>query len=294
VFERLDRMADELRRDRSRQKLAQAVTLYHLLVEGTLAQPGQHLIEEHLEARDVLPGFRAGMANVSHDEQRHIAFGVKLVADLVAEEPECRDAIAELIREVLPYSTAVYVPPGWDERYPAAMGVTLEEQHAAGNRAFEQKLRAAGVALETLPGPALVPLDLTPEERAREALVMLRAGILGEKDGPPSTDPDAVGAFFAAVARAADVREAPDGGLTVQWEFDDAGRWQVHVDRRSAVASPGATRRADVRISGRFEEWVDVATGRKPALRALASRRLRVSGTPLALWRLGRVFPVAR
>src|SRR5215204_2879332 len=32
VFARLDRMADELRRDRSKPKLAQAVTLYHLLV----------------------------------------------------------------------------------------------------------------------------------------------------------------------------------------------------------------------------------------------------------------------
>src|SRR3712207_4484156 len=80
VFARLDRMADELRADRSKPKLAQAVTLYHLLAEGTLAQPGQHLIETHLEKRGVLPGFQSGMANVSRDEQRHIAFGVKLLA----------------------------------------------------------------------------------------------------------------------------------------------------------------------------------------------------------------------
>src|SRR5437763_15255106 len=32
VFERLDRMGDELRRDRSRPKLAQAITLYHLVI----------------------------------------------------------------------------------------------------------------------------------------------------------------------------------------------------------------------------------------------------------------------
>ncbi|MGK2955320.1 MAG: hypothetical protein ACSLFI_06585 [Solirubrobacterales bacterium] len=44
VFERLDRMADELRADRSLPKFAQAVTLYHMIVEGTLAQPGQHYI----------------------------------------------------------------------------------------------------------------------------------------------------------------------------------------------------------------------------------------------------------
>src|SRR5262249_28409345 len=58
VFGRLDRMADELRRDRSRPKLAQAITLYHLVVEASLAQPGQHFIEESLERRNLLPGFR--------------------------------------------------------------------------------------------------------------------------------------------------------------------------------------------------------------------------------------------
>ncbi|MBV8429706.1 MAG: ribonucleotide-diphosphate reductase subunit beta, partial [Solirubrobacterales bacterium] len=34
VFGRLDKMADELRKDRSKPKLAQALTLYHLIVEA--------------------------------------------------------------------------------------------------------------------------------------------------------------------------------------------------------------------------------------------------------------------
>ncbi|MEA2187892.1 MAG: ribonucleoside-diphosphate reductase beta chain, partial [Solirubrobacteraceae bacterium] len=75
TFARLDRMADELRRDRSPRKLAAAVALYHVVVEGTLAQPGQHMIEESLERLDLLPGFREGIRNVALDEQRHIGFG---------------------------------------------------------------------------------------------------------------------------------------------------------------------------------------------------------------------------
>ena len=35
------------RRDRSLPKFAQAITLYHMVVEGTLAQPGQHYIEDY-------------------------------------------------------------------------------------------------------------------------------------------------------------------------------------------------------------------------------------------------------
>jgi ribonucleotide reductase beta subunit family protein with ferritin-like domain len=115
VFSRLDRMASELRRDRSKPKLAQAITLYHLVIESMLAQPGQHFIDESLSRLGVLPGLRPGIGNVSRDEQRHIAFGVKLLSDLVREDPECEPAIDEILRELFPFTAAVFVPSGWDE-----------------------------------------------------------------------------------------------------------------------------------------------------------------------------------
>ena len=80
VFDRLDRMAEELRRDRSLPKFAQAITLYHLIVEATLAQPGQHFIEDYFVKDGSMPGFSEGMKNVSRDEQRHIGFGVKVLS----------------------------------------------------------------------------------------------------------------------------------------------------------------------------------------------------------------------
>jgi len=46
IFDRLDVMAEELTKDRSVPKYAQAITLYHLIVEGSLASPGQHFIED--------------------------------------------------------------------------------------------------------------------------------------------------------------------------------------------------------------------------------------------------------
>src|ERR687892_2684920 len=51
VFGRLETMCDELRRDRSRPKLAAAVTLYHVIIEATMAQPGQHFITSYLDGR---------------------------------------------------------------------------------------------------------------------------------------------------------------------------------------------------------------------------------------------------
>ena len=93
TFAMLDKVVDELRRDRSRTKLAQAVTMYHFVVEATLAQPGQHFISDYLAARDLLPGFRSGLHNVALDEQRHIGFGVKVLSELMPQSEEIRDAV---------------------------------------------------------------------------------------------------------------------------------------------------------------------------------------------------------
>jgi ribonucleotide reductase beta subunit family protein with ferritin-like domain len=153
VFQRLDRMADELRADRTRRQLAAAVTLYHVVVEASLAQPGQHLIEDYLERYDILPGFREGMRLVSLDEQRHIGFGVKLLADLRAEAPdEVTEAIVGVIREVLPWTVAVAKPPNRDRSYTECFGFTLEDLGEAGAASLEQRLRAIGLDVEPCRG----------------------------------------------------------------------------------------------------------------------------------------------
>jgi ribonucleotide reductase beta subunit family protein with ferritin-like domain len=122
VFARLEEMADELRRDRSLPRFAQAIALYHMVVEATLAQPGQHFIEDYFAKAGTMPGFSAGMVNVSRDEQRHIGFGVKVLSELLAESDECKAAVRELLLEVMPFSLAVFVPPSGTASTPAATG----------------------------------------------------------------------------------------------------------------------------------------------------------------------------
>ena len=243
TFEHLDRVTDELRRDRSRTKLAQAVAMYHVIVEATLAQPGQHFIEAYLTEQDVLPAFRAGMRNVALDEQRHIGFGVKLLRDLAAEDPEVPEAVADLLRDVLPHTVGVFAPPNWDRRYSECFGFTLEEIYEEGARSFESKMRAAGLPVEDLPGPLLYPIDLPPRERALRGMALLQAGILGEKNGPPARDADTMALLFDTVRRGVDFRTAPAGPLTVQWDFPDADPWHLRLDNGSTAVTPGASRR---------------------------------------------------
>src|SRR5438105_826477 len=148
VFDRLDSMADELRTDRSRTKLAAAVALYHIVIEASLAQPGQHFICSYLEERDQLPAFREGMENIAADEQRHIGFGVKLLADLKREDPVgVPRAVARLLREVTRFTSQVLMPPGWDERYITVFNATFDSVGVDGITSLTTKLRPTGKPL---------------------------------------------------------------------------------------------------------------------------------------------------
>jgi Ribonucleotide reductase, small chain/SCP-2 sterol transfer family len=286
VFDRLDEMAGELRKDRSRPKLAQAITLYHLVIEASLAQPGQHFIEEGLGRRDLLPGLRAGIRNVSRDEQRHIAFGVKMIADLVREDPECEPAIAELLREVMPWTAAVFVPPAWDERYVTSFGFTLQDIFAQGAEALEGRLRAAG--LDPMTMRLGLPFDLPPAERAHRGLTLLRAGYLGEPNGPVEPNPEATAMLFDGLRRQVNPSVAP--GATIQWDFTDAEPWHLRIDNGSTSASPGRVERPDLTFHCRLQDWVDIAAGRTEPWRALLRGKVRPSGRLRMLLRAPKLF----
>ena len=291
TFEMLDRVVDELRRDRSRTKLAQAVTMYHFVVEATLAQPGQHFISDYLKARDLLPGFRAGMHNVALDEQRHIGFGVKLLRDLALEDPEVPDAVAEQLRAVTPISLAVFVPPGWDTSYVECFGFTLEQIYEEGARSFEAKFRAAGLPIEELPGPQIMPMDLPPA-RPRPPRAGHAAGRLPRRAQRTRrrATPSRWRCCSTACAATSTCGDAPDGPFVLQWEFPDAEPWHVRLDNGSTAAAPGRAPHVDLELRCRFDDWVDVVAGRLDPRKAMATGRLRPKAKPRALWRARGLF----
>jgi hypothetical protein len=294
IFDRLDVMADELRRDRSPAKLAAAVTLYHIVIEASLAQPGQHFICGYLQERDQLPAFRQGMENIAADEQRHIGFGVKLLADLNREDPVgVPRAVAALLRDVTRYTAQVLMPPGWDERYITVFNATYDDVGVEGVTSMTTKLRSAGLAVEELPGPAVLPPGLTPLELSRRGRALAKAGVLGVREGPSSRDPDTVALLFDTVRRQVN----PDHGLkrptTFQWEFTDPDipTWHLTVDNGSSAVTEGPAAAPDLRLRLSYQDWADIIGQRLDPLRAVATRRLRPRGNPLALARLTKVFP---
>src|SRR3954471_4733934 len=290
TFEKLDDVADELRKDRSLPNLAASICMYHLIVEATLAQPGQHFIESYLVDRGVLPGFREGMENVSRDEQRHIGFGVKMISDLVKEDPDSRQAIADLLREVLPMALGVFVPPNWDMRYIETFGSTMLDVYLEGMTSLEQKLRTAGCPLEELPGPPPLPIDLEPRERAERAIALLRAGVFGEKSGPPARDPETVGLLFDFISRVVDTNATPNGGATIQWDFTDTQPWHIVIDNGSTRAEQGRVEDPDLTFRSSFEAWTDVVAGREDPRLAIAKLKLRPRGDLRLLLRMQKIL----
>ena len=170
-----------------------------------------------------MPGFSAGMEKVSRDEQRHIGFGVKVLSELFAESDECKAAASELLREVLPYVTGIFVPPNWDERYTTEYGFTIADLYAWGMRSVEQKWRATGYPLAEHP-PGIYPFDpeMDYDERAERQIKLLRAGVLGAPNGKPQASPEVEEILFDVIARSAHT-DAVDRPVTIQWKFEDAG-----------------------------------------------------------------------
>jgi hypothetical protein len=294
IFGRLDRMADELRADRSPAQLAAAVTLYHIVIEASLAQPGQHFICSYLEKRDALPAFREGMAKIAADEQRHIGFGVKLLADLKREDPVgVPKAVARLLHDVTRYTSQVLMPPGWDESYITVFDSTFDEVDVEGLTSFTTKLRAAGMPVESLPGPALLPSGLSPLEISQRGRALAQAGVLGVREGPTKRDPETLALLFDTIRRQVNPEHGLRRAMTLQWEFTDPDvpTWHLTVNNGSSQVAQGESPHPDLRLRLSYQDWVDIVGQRLEPLRAIATGKLRPRGNPLALRRLAKVFP---
>jgi ribonucleoside-diphosphate reductase beta chain len=93
------------------------VTIYHMVLEGTMGLTASHFILDYLRERELLPGFTEGYGLIAADEQRHIAFGTWFLGQAVAQDPAMAGVIRDQIRELLPAVGESISPPSegaWD------------------------------------------------------------------------------------------------------------------------------------------------------------------------------------
>jgi hypothetical protein len=231
------------------------------------------------------------MANVSRDEQRHIGFGVKVLSELFAETDECKQAVVELLQELLPYTVAVFSPVGKAREYTRAYGFELEELFAFGLVSVRTKWRATGYPMEDMPGVLPVDPALSAEEIAQRQIVLLEAGVMGEPNGRPDSSPEVQNLHFDLIARGAQTDAVNGRPLTIQWRFDDADPWHVRVDNGSTAAAPGLAPDADLTIESSWQDWIEATTKGADTRKLVLRRRLRPRGSIRSLLRAQKVFP---
>jgi ribonucleoside-diphosphate reductase beta chain len=130
-----------------RVALVEAVTIYHMVIEGMLALTGQHFIIDYNEQMGTLPGFVEGFNKVARDEHRHVAFGARFLRDSAEESDEYREAIERTMQEVLPIADKVLVPP-WAEDMPEdfeLFGVSVADTRDFAIQALTRRLKVIGL-----------------------------------------------------------------------------------------------------------------------------------------------------
>ena len=139
---KVDRLAAE---PEDTETLVEAVTLYHMVIEGALALTGQHFIIDYNMAVGTLPGFVEGFQNVARDEHRHIAFGVRFLSDMGREDPRYLQAIKRTMAEALPLADGVLDPPWPEEEDVAQFRASREETHAFAAKALSRRMKVIGL-----------------------------------------------------------------------------------------------------------------------------------------------------
>src|SRR4051795_7311140 len=141
---RVDRLAQE---PEDTETLVEAVTIYHMVIEGMLALTGQHFIMDFNERQGTLPGFVEGFTRVARDEHRHVAFGARFLRDMVHRDERHLPAIQRTLVEVAPIADAVLRPPwmeGEDDEQ-TLFGVSVAETRAFAMRALERRMKVIGL-----------------------------------------------------------------------------------------------------------------------------------------------------
>jgi ribonucleoside-diphosphate reductase beta chain len=138
---RVDRLGRE---PEDLETLVEAVTLYHMVIEGMLALTGQHFIITYNEENGTLPGFVEGFNNVARDEHRHVAFGARFLREMAQRDERYRDAIQRTLVECGPAADGVLQPP-WYEEGMDLFGVSMDETRAFAMKALERRMKVIGL-----------------------------------------------------------------------------------------------------------------------------------------------------
>ena len=147
-YDRLPSTAQRLASNpRDFDAFVEGVTLYHIVIEATIALTGQRFELESMREQGLTDrGFYRGFTAVARDESRHVSFGIKVLQDAVRQDAaRYAPLIQRTLVESLPLITGTLDPP--DPRYITEYGHTESEIVQFAFDSLNKKLRAIGINL---------------------------------------------------------------------------------------------------------------------------------------------------
>lgn len=158
LIESLDDVGLRLRQDPANlTTLVEAVTLYHVIIEGTMALAGQRGILENYRQNDLFPGFRGGFTAVARDESRHVVFGVKFLRDMIQRDNAYARAVQQAIEKYAATALQAITPA---EEQAARLIEDGQDPWATPRFAVEslrKKLKVVGLSMPLPEVPAPPP-----------------------------------------------------------------------------------------------------------------------------------------
>src|SRR5438094_6723480 len=124
-YERLPATAQRLASNpRDFDAFVEGITLYHIVIEATIALTGQRFELEAMREQQLTDrGFYRGFTALARDESRHVNFGIKVLQEAVREDPQrFAPLIQKTLVECLPLISGTLDPP--DPRYITEYGHT--------------------------------------------------------------------------------------------------------------------------------------------------------------------------
>ena len=124
------------------------VTIYHLVIEGTLGLTAFRFITRYFDSEGLLPGFVEGYSKIHHDENRHIGYGTWFLREAVRSDPALGERVRATLRSALPAVAESLTPPDREGTDWDALGASGEEIREFALGGLTRRLGIIGVELE--------------------------------------------------------------------------------------------------------------------------------------------------
>ncbi len=156
LIEALQTIAESIRRDPGNlASLIEGVTLYHVIIEGTMALAGQRSILELYRQYNLFPAFRGGFTAVARDESRHVVFGVKFLRDMIQRDAANAQVVYNSINRYITTALEAISPDPEDIPGILASGQDPWVTPRYAVDSLRKKVKVVGLSMElpTVPPP---------------------------------------------------------------------------------------------------------------------------------------------